>query len=89
MDSAAYQDSTTKSNYIHIRQQTDWHHTKWSGYKKPENYHPYNGMDFRSEYLYTRRDDENSTYISPRKLMALEFADNYRFYIYLGLFGLS
>ena len=88
-NSETYEDSTSKSNYFHVRQQTDFHHTKWSDYKKPEWYHPYNGRDWRSEYLYTRRDDEMSEVFSPRMLIAYDFFDKYRPYIYLILFGLT
>ena len=89
MDSTTYQDPTTKNSYIHIRTQTDWHHTKWSNYKKPEGYHPYNGMDWRSEYLYTKRDDNFSSQAPPHVVIATDFVNNYRAYFYLLLFGMS
>ena len=72
-----------------MRTQTDFYHTKWSNYEKPEWYHPYNGLDWRSEYLYTKRDDETSTALPPRVWMAFDFFCNYRPYIYIILFGLS
>ena len=89
MDSTTYQDSTSQSNYTMVRTQKDFYHTKWSNYKKPEWYHPYNGLDWRSEYLYTKRDDDMSDSMSPYRWKALDFANNYRPYLYLLLFGVS
>ena len=88
-DDETYHDANKQSNHFKVRTQTDWHHTKWSGYKKPEGYHPYNGKDWRSEYLYTKRDDDASSVFSPRVLMSYDFLDNYRPYVYLFLFGLT
>ena len=86
VDSKTYEDnSRAKSNYVYVRQQTDFYHTKWSDYKKPDWYHPYNGRDARSEFLYTRQTDGLPPYMS----IAFEFFDKYRPYIYLVLFGLS
>jgi hypothetical protein len=65
------------------RTQTDFYHTKWTGYKKPDWYHPYNGHDGRSEYLY--RKTVNS-YLSPRIEIALESVERWRLWVYLGLF---
>ena len=72
-----------------MRTQTDFYHTKWSDYKKPDWYHPYNGLDWRSEYLYTKRDDDLTGVMSPRMLITLDLVNNYRFYVYLALFGLT
>jgi len=89
VDSKTYEDSTSKSNYVFVRQQTDFYHTKWSNYEKPDWYHPYNGRDFRSEYLYTRRSDDLAMALPPHVLIAVDFFDRYRPYIYLVLFGFS
>lgn len=89
MDSTTYQDSNTQSNYFQVRTQRDFYYTKWSDYKKPEWYHPYNGRDWRSEYLYTKREDEFSGAFSPRILITVDFCNKYRAYLYLGLFALS
>ena len=85
MDQTTYQDSTSKSNYFTVRTQSDPYHTKWSDYKKPAWYHPYNGRDWRAEYMYTRKDNDGSPYL----MMVIDFFENYRPYIYLALFGLS
>ena len=45
-------------------------------------------MDWRSEYLYTKRDDDFSQSAPPYVVMANDFVDNYRAYFYLLLFGL-
>ena len=49
-----YQDSTSQANYYQPRKMVDPYHTKWSNFKKPKWYHPYNGRDWRAEYMYTR-----------------------------------
>ena len=85
MDSNSYQDSTTKSNYFKTRTMSDPHYTKWSDYKKPEWYHPYNGKDWRAEYMYTRQDNDDSPYM----VMAENFFGKYRAFLYLLLFGLT
>ena len=64
---------------------SDPYHTKWSGYKKPDWYHPYNGTDWRSEYMYSRRDRNVPVYLE----WADEAISNNRFIFYLTLFGLS
>lgn len=42
-DQSIYEDTTTRRSYYQPRTQTDFYHTKWTGYKKPDWYHPYNG----------------------------------------------
>ena len=64
---------------------SDPYHTKWSGYQKPKWYHPYNGRDWRSEYMYSRRDTNLPHYVS----VALDAIGNNRFLVYLFLFGLT
>lgn len=64
---------------------SDPYYTKWSNYEKPAWYHPYNGRDWRAEYLYTRKENEDSPYW----VMVDDFFDSYRPYIYLVLFGLT
>jgi DnaJ-class molecular chaperone len=54
-DQSIYEDTLSNKTYFQPKQQKDFYHTKWTGYKKPEWYHPYNGMDARSEFLYLRR----------------------------------
>ena len=72
-----------------MRTQTDFHHTKWSNYQKPKGYHPYNGRDGRSEYLYTKRADAMAHAFPPHVVIAFDALSNYRPYIYMLLFGLS
>jgi len=86
LDQSTYADSISNKNYMQPRTQTDFYHTKWTGYKKPDWYHPFNGRDARSEYLYRKT---VNTVISPYTEMFLEKCEGYRFYIYLALFGLS
>jgi len=45
-------------------------------------------MDWRSEYLYTKRDDDFTQSAPPYLVMANDLVDNYRAYFYLILFGL-
>lgn len=72
LDSQTFEDSTSKKNYFQPRTQTDFYHTKWTGYKKPEWYHPYNGLDGRSEYLYRKR---VNTVLGPRQEIFLEWCE--------------
>ena len=84
LDQSTFEDSTSKKNYFQPRTQTDFYHTKWTGYKKPDWYHPYNGIDNRSEYLYTKR---INTVFSPRQDIALEYLESRRLAVYLALFA--
>ena len=54
-DSKIYQDEFTGKTYYQPRTITDFYHTKWTGYQKPKWFHPYNGHDVRSEYLYRKK----------------------------------
>ena len=84
LDAQTFENSTTKANYIQPRTITDFYYTKWTGYKAPEWYHPYNGTDNRSEYLYRKT---VNTVFSPRQDMALDKLEVYRLLLYLALFG--
>jgi hypothetical protein len=85
LDSHTFEDSTSKKNYFQPRTQTDFYHTKWTDYKKPDWYHPLNGLDGRSEYLY--RKTVNS-WIPPVVEIAILKVEGYRLYLYMLLFGL-
>lgn len=85
LDSHTFEDSTSKKNYFQPRTQTDFYHTKWTDYKKPDWYHPLNGLDGRSEYLY--RKTVNS-WIPPVVEIVILKLEGYRLYIYMLLFGL-
>ena len=58
LDASTYEDSLTKGNYFQPKTQTDFYHTKWTGYQKPAWYHPFNGIDMRSEHLYRKMVNE-------------------------------
>ena len=65
---------------------TDFYHTKWTGYKKPDWYHPYNGHDVRSEYLYRKKLHDKYWYIPPQVDIVVEFIEINRFFFYLVAF---
>ena len=50
-----YEDTLSKRSYFQPKQQKDFYYTKWTGYRAPDWYHPYNGLDARSEFLYLRK----------------------------------
>lgn len=64
----------------------DFYHTKWTGYKKPKWFHPYNGHDVRSEYLYRKKLHDRYWYIPPWVDIVLEFIELNRFFFYIILF---
>lgn len=65
---------------------TDFYHTKWTDYKKPDWYHPYNGKDVRSEYLYRKKLHDKFFYIPPWVDITLEFIELNRFFFYVVFF---
>lgn len=67
----------------------DFYHTKWTGYKKPKWFHPYNGIDVRSEYLYRKKLHDRYWYIPPWFDIAFEFIELNRLFIYIVLFFLG
>ena len=88
MEHKVYEDSTSKRNYMQPRTQTDFYHTKWTNYQKPDWYHPYNGLDYRSEYLYRTKEHDFDGEVPPYLSIASTYIDNRRFWFYLGIFGL-
>jgi curved DNA-binding protein CbpA len=74
-----YEDSLSRRSYYQPKQQKDFYYTKWTNYQKPDWYHPYNGHDARSEFLYLRR----SAISWPRIDQAFEFLENNRLFFYL------
>ncbi|CDW75445.1 UNKNOWN [Stylonychia lemnae] len=85
-DQSVYQDEFTGKTYYQPRTITDFYHTKWTGYKKPDWYHPYNGQDVRSEYLYRKKLHDKYWYIPPWVDIVVEFVELNRFFFYLMLF---
>ena len=83
-DHTIYEDKVSNRSYFQPKQQTDFYYTKWTGYKKPDWYHPYNGLDARSEFLYLRR----NAGIWPRIDQAYEYFELNRLMAYLAIFGL-
>ena len=77
-----YEDTTSNKSYYQPKTQSDFYHTKWTDYKKPDWYHPYNGLDARSEFLYLRKNADANPYVD----MAYDAADKYRMMLYLGGF---
>lgn len=49
-----YSQKYGKRNFYVTRQMKDFYHTQWTDFKKPKWYHPYNGYDIRSQYLYRK-----------------------------------
>ena len=85
-EQTVYEDSTTHKTYYQPRTIKDFYHTKWTGYKKPKWFHPYNGYDVRSEYLYRKKLHDRYWYIPPWVDIALEFIELNRLFIYVLLF---
>ena len=85
LDSNTFEDSTSKKNYFQPRTQTDFYHTKWTDYKKPDWYHPLNGRDGRSEYLYRKTVNH---WIPPVVEIFILQVEGYRLYLYVLLFGI-
>lgn len=81
-----YEDATTKRGYYQPRTQTDFYHTKWTGYRKPSWYHPFNGIDGRAEYLYRRKLHDSPFSLPPWIDIAIEFVMLNRLFFYLLLF---
>eukprot|EP00347_Sterkiella_histriomuscorum_P002525 403367816 len=82
----AYSDEFTGKTYYQPRTITDFYHTKWTGYKKPDWFHPYNGHDVRSEYLYRKKLHDQYWYIPPVVDIVVEFIEINRFFFYLLIF---
>ena len=51
----AYAQKVGNNNFYVGVQMKDFYYTQWTDYKKPKWYHPYNGLDVRSEYLYRKK----------------------------------
>lgn len=85
-DSKIYQDEFTGKTYYQPRTITDFYHTKWTGYQKPKWFHPYNGHDVRSEYLYRKKLHDQYWYVPPVVDIVIEFIEINRFFFYLLLF---
>src|SRR5690606_24847970 len=60
-----YAQKLGRKNYYVTRQMTDFYHTQWTDYKKPDWYHPYGGHDVRSQYLYRKKQDERAWLLPP------------------------
>lgn len=90
LDQATYEDSSTKQNYFQPKTQKDFYYTKWTDFKKPENYDPMDGTNIRDEYIY-RRPKEDWQWVVParfdRVIKAIE--ETNRLFIWLGLFAVS
>ena len=84
-----YEDATTHRQYYQPRTMKDFYHTKWTGYQKPKWFHPYNGIDVRSEYLYRKKLHDRYWYIPPWFDIAFEFIELNRLFVYIILFFLG
>ena len=82
VDQTIYEDTTAKRSYFQPKQQKDFYHTKWTNYQKPDWYHPYNGIDARSEFLYMRK---NSDYMPWWDQTRNQISDN-RLLLYISVF---
>lgn len=81
-----YAQKLGRKNYYVGRQMKDFYHTQWTDYKKPDWYHPYNGYDVRSQYLYRKKQDDRMWDLPPYVDIAYEYVEEYRIYLYLLLF---
>lgn len=84
-----YTDATSNRTYYQPRTQTDFYHTKWTGYQKPKWFHPYNGYDVRSEYIYRKKLHDRFWYIPPWVDIVLERIEMNRLIIYIVAFFLG
>jgi hypothetical protein len=83
-----YASKLGRKNYYVGRQMTDFYHTQWTDYKKPHWYHPYNGYDVRSQYLYRKKQDDRMWDLPPYVDIAFEYIEEYRIYLYLLAFAM-
>lgn len=81
-----YAQKLGKKNYYMTRQMKDFYHTQWTDFKKPKWYHPYNGLDVRSQYLYRKKNDERAWFLPPYVDIAIEWCEINRLYIYFLMF---
>ena len=80
-----YEDQTSNRTYVQPRTKKDFYYNKWTDFKAPDWYHPYNGTDARSEFLYLRKNANTSPYIE----MTKDWMDKNRLFLYLGGFLLA
>jgi hypothetical protein len=81
-----YTDPSSSRGYFQPRTIKDFYHNKWTNFKKPKWFHPYNGWDVRSEYIYRKKLHDRFWYIPPWLDIALEFIEMNRLLIYIILF---
>jgi len=84
-----YSQKLGRKNYYVSRDIKDFYYNQWTDYKKPNWYHPYNGYDVRSQYLYRKKQDERMWSLPPYLDIFLEKAEENRIFIYLLLFFLG
>ena len=84
-----YEQKLGRKNYYVGKQMTDFYHTQWTDYKKPDWYHPYNGHDVRSQYLYRKKTDERAWALPPYLDIFLDWLEVNRIYIYFLMFFLG
>ena len=80
---------TSRKSYYQPRTIKDFYHNKWTGYKKPKGFHPYNGNDVRSEYLYRKKLHDRYWYIPPWVDITLELIELNRLFLYILFFFLG
>ena len=81
-----YADKLGGRQYYKQRKMSDFYHTKWTGYEKPKWYHPYNGYDVRSQYLYRQRNDDEAWYTAPYEDMARDYVRRNRLIFWIAFF---
>lgn len=81
-----YEDKLGGRQYYSGKKITDFYHNQWTGYKKPDWYHPYNGIDVRSQYLYRKWTDDWAWFLPPYLDMALYWIEGNRMWLYLAAF---
>lgn len=81
-----YADATHSRSYHQPRTIKDFYHNKWTNYTKPKWFHPYNGWDVRSEYIYRKKSHDGHWYVPPRVDIVMEFIELNRLFFYILFF---
>jgi hypothetical protein len=89
MESRNYEDAGSRRTYYQPRTMKDFYHSKWTDYEKPKWYHPYNGLDWRSEYMYGKAIHNRNSNLPPRLQILINFLDSNRLLLYLVIFMIA
>lgn len=85
METSKYEEASTKRTYYQPKTIKDFYHTKWTDFARPKNWHPFDGKDFKSEYLHAKGIRNRTLYAPPRLQIILNKLDSNRLIVYLVL----